>query len=280
MLLIGQGALTLMTGNEKHLNAEQDLEKALNQSRKILGGVVPRLLTQKPLIAANSISHGLTGQTVFLEPDDLRFYLSIGAQYMEEFRPIGVSEIQLAQLIIDTQWRLNRAGALSTTVHTSTVILEAEALHAANPHVGAGIIHAHAEALAVRRQCEGPNTLEKLGRHETRLWRALRQMRKDFREMCDLRPQAERDAWTAEASEACQWYNTLSTVLENLIEARKELQENCVTVEESADSLLCKKPVQPESPQPPNAPEATSAAPKHTPRIETDGNPSPLRAAA
>jgi hypothetical protein len=242
MLLIGQGAL---------------------------GGVVPRLLTQKPLIAANSISHGLTGQTVFLEPDDLRFYLSIGAQYMEEFRPIGVSEIQLAQLIIDTQWRLNRAGALSTTVHTPPT-----------RNVGAGIIHAHAEALAVRRQCEGPNTLEKLGRHETRLWRALRQMRKDFREMCDLRPQAERDAWTAEASEACQWYNTLSTVLENLIEARKELQENCVTVEESADSLLCKKPVQPADAVP-QKPVETPSEPGETQSLnETEPTRSPLRAAA
>jgi hypothetical protein len=273
-----------MTNTEKHLNAEQNLEKALNQSRKILGAVVPRLLTLKPQVAANSISHGLTGQTVFLEPDDLRFYLSIGTQYMEEFRPIGVSEIQLAQLIIDTQWRLNRAVALSTAVHTSTVILEAEALHAANPEIGPQLLHAHAEAFAVRRQCEGPNTFEKLGRHETRLWRALRQMRKDFQEMCDLRPKEERAAWTAESSEACQWYNTLSAVLEDLAAARKELKEKTVIVSESTDSLLCKKPIPPTSPEPPEplktAPEAQCEASENVPPTGTEPIPSPLRAAA
>jgi hypothetical protein len=269
-----------MTDQEKFLNAEQNLERALKQSQTILGVVVPRLLTEKPQIAANSISHGLTGQTVFLEPEDLRFYISIGAQYMQEFRPIGISEIQLAQLIIDTQWRLNRAVALSTTAHTSAVILEADALHAARPDESAQVLHAHAQAFAVRRQCEGANTLEKLGRHESRLWRALRQMRKDLREMCDLRPKAERDQWTAEASEACQWYNTLSVVLEALVEARKELKSKCVTATESTDSLLCKKPVEPAVPQPPKAPEVPSEAPENAPFIETDTNPSPLRAAA
>jgi hypothetical protein len=269
-----------MTTNEKHLNAEQDLQKALAQSQKILGAVVPRLLTQKPQVAANSISHGLTGQTVFLEPDDLRFYLNIGAQYMEEFRPIGVGEIQLAQLIIDTQWRLNRAGALSTMVHTSTVILEAEALHAANPQVSAQTIHAHAQAFAVRRQCEGPNTLEKLGRHETRLWRALRQMRKDFREMCDLRPKEEREAWTAEASEACQWYTTLSALAESLVAAREEVKQSTVTVSESTDSLLCKNPVQPASPVPPEALKIPSELSVSTPLTENGAILSPLRAAA
>jgi hypothetical protein len=269
-----------MTQNEKHLNAEQDLEKALNQSQKILGKVVPRLLTQKPQIAANSISHGLTGQTVFLEPDDLRFYLNIGAQYMEELRPIGVGEIQLAQLIIDTQWRLNRAVALSTAVHTSTVILEAEALHAADPEIGPQLLQVHAEAFAFRRQCEGPNTFEKLGRHETRLWRALRQMRKDFQEMCHLRPQSERDQWTSEASEACQWYNTLSAVLENLIEARKELEAKCVTVTESADSLLCKNPVPPSDPVPQKPAETPSEPGEKQSINETEPTRSPLRAAA
>ncbi len=68
---------------------------------------------------------------------------------MEELRAVGISEIQLAQLIIDTQWLLSRAGALSTLVHTSAVILEAEALEAARPQVDAETIHAHAEAFAV-----------------------------------------------------------------------------------------------------------------------------------
>jgi hypothetical protein len=240
---------------DKAKSTEQILQKALIQAQKILGMAIPRLLTGKPQVAANSLTHGLTGQSVFLQPEELRHYLRLGGLYMAEFKPIGVSQIQCAQRIIDAEWRLNRAGALQEIVHTSTVILESQALQAANPQISPDTVQIHAQAFAARRQCEGPNTLEKLGRHETRLRRAVRELRVDFKALTDRgRTYEQFKAWTVKGSEACQWYNTLSALAESLVEARRELVEksveeitpvdangDTVTDLESTDSLLCKK---------------------------------------
>jgi hypothetical protein len=237
-----------MANNDKTQNAEQILQKALLRAQKILGAAVPRLLTEKPQVAANSPTRGLTGQSVFLQPEELRHYLRLGGLYMAEFKPLGVSQIQLTQRIIDAEWRLNRAGALQEIVHTSTVILESQALQAANPQISQQTVEIHAQAFAARRQCEGPNTLQKLGRHETRLRRAVRELRVDYTKMREAHLIPHRnEVWAEQSSEACQWYHTLSALAESLIEAREELRDNSVeeittvTDPESTDRLLCRK---------------------------------------
>ena len=215
--------------------AEHDLQEALKQSKATLGAATPRLLTTKPLIAANSLTHGLTGQTVFLFPEQLRNYLHIGLQYMQEFEPVSTSQVQLVQRIIDTEWRLNTAIALSSASQTSAMIDEMEARYTADPTgaepgLESGLVYAQAMAGSLRRQCEGPNTLEKLGRHETRLFRELRVMRIDYRTTPGSLD--ARNNFKPEECDACMWYQKLFDLTTRLIEARQELTKKCVVEDE------------------------------------------------
>ena len=214
--------------------AENDLQEALNRSKAVLGAQVPRLLTTKPLIAANSLTHGLTGQTVFLFPEQLRNYLNLGLQYMEEFRPCSTSQAQLVQRIIDTEWRLNTAISLSVASQTSAMFDELEACAAADPTGAApgpesGLAYSRALAGSLRRQCEGPNTLEKLGRHETRLFRELRIMRKDYQTTPGGTPHTRSEEnWRPEEYAAPRWYRKLLDLTDRLFEAREEMAKKCV----------------------------------------------------
>jgi hypothetical protein len=210
--------------------AEQDLEAALSNGSKILGAAVPRLITEKPQVFRNALKNGVTGKTVFLRPEDLRSYLINGSQTIDDMQPISFCETQLVQQIIDTNWRYNTVIALSSQVHECHVILESQALCEVNPDAHEETIEAHAQARAIQKQCEGSNTLEKLGRQETRLRRAIRELRRDYYEMVDRKPRkAQREEWDPGTSRAFRWYQELAAITTNLLNARSHLDE-CVEV--------------------------------------------------
>jgi hypothetical protein len=186
-------------------------------------------------VESHAVRHGLTGQSAFLPVLQLRDYLIIGAEFIEEMRPIGVGEMQLAQDIIDTNWRLNAAMSYQTIVNHSHVVLESQALYAAHPEVvprldqaGSDDLLMHAQAIAIQKQCEGSNTLDKLSRYETPPLRALREMRKDYYALCDRRPEPERDAWEGPRRRHYTWYRSLANLVGDLIVAREELAEKSV----------------------------------------------------
>jgi len=219
----------------KTQEAEKKIQAALAEARELLGAATPRLINEKPQVESHAIRHGLTGQSAFLPVIQLRDYLIIGAEFIEEMRPIGVGEMQLAQQIIDTNWRLNAAMSYQTIVNHSHVVLESQALYAAHPEIeprldlaGSDELLMHAQAIAIQKQCEGSNTLDKLSRYETRLRRALREMRKDYYALCDRRPKPEREAWEGPGCRHYTWYRTLANLVGDLIVAREELAEKSV----------------------------------------------------
>jgi hypothetical protein len=113
--------------------------------------------------------------------------------------------------------------------------VESQALYAAHPEIeprldlaGSDELLMHAQAMAIQKQCEGSNTLEKLSRYETRLRRALREMRKDYYALCDRRPKPEREAWDGAGCRHYTWYRCLANLVGDLIEAREELAKKSV----------------------------------------------------
>ena len=278
--------------NERAEKAERLLEAALLEYKKTLNPNAPRLLTGRPQVAVNSLTHGLSGQSVFLTPTELLAYLNMGRDLIDDLAPVTAAEIIHAQRIVDTEWRLNVVGNLSTICHTSAVLFESDALYAANPHladlppdsVSAQILHAHAQAGAVRRQCEGPNIMDKLGRQETRLFRSLRAMRQDYAQMQskmqsklpNKQPSPaspERPTWNPEESKCYQWYRNLAELATALIAARAEVAEKTVITpapSETSDTenLLCKNVLQIVRPLSPETRETLTQA--HAASILTD----------
>jgi hypothetical protein len=218
---------------EKITQSEKALGDALHKSKATLGSCAPRLLTEKPQAAANCLRHGLTGETVFLTPFQMRDYLAIGQGFILEYKPITQSQIFLVQRIIDAEWRLSHAASLATICQTSALILESQAIYEANPHllvvtegsVLADHVLAHSNAGAIRRLCEGPNVFEKLDRHETRLWRLLLSMRAEYERLYARIPLKVRQAWKKEICPSYNWYKNLYDLSNELMDARNELAD-------------------------------------------------------
>src|ERR1700722_9060572 len=92
----------------------------------------PRTAAGKQRSSLNAWRHGLTGQTVILPTEDHSAYERHSQSFLDEYHPQGATETQLAQSLIDTSWRLNRAAALETNLF-SLGIAEMENPIRANP---------------------------------------------------------------------------------------------------------------------------------------------------
>ena len=238
-----------MSTRKKIEKPEQERQTALSDPSHRPGAALPRLLTIKPQSYSNALRHGLTGQSVYLTPSELRDYVSTGAMFINELRPITISQMHLAQRIFDTEWRLNTAVALSTLVHNANVDLELQAMYQADPSLACAKpcsvevdnTRAKAQVGALRRQCEGPNTLDKLGRHEIRLERSLRSLRQEYRDSYRRTRYELKQAWDPEKNYCYTWYRDLKDLADQLLEARKELLEK--TVEEIVPQSLTGLPL-------------------------------------
>ena len=76
----------------------------------------PRTESGKTAAKLNAFKHGLTAGTVVLPTEDMEAYQQFSAAIRASFEPVGALEDQLAQLIADTHWRLNRVPTLETNI--------------------------------------------------------------------------------------------------------------------------------------------------------------------
>ena len=76
----------------------------------------PRTESGKTAAKLNAFKHGLTAGTVVLPTEDMEAYQQFSAAIRASFEPVGALEDQLAQLIADTHWRLNRIITLETNI--------------------------------------------------------------------------------------------------------------------------------------------------------------------
>ena len=73
----------------------------------------------KAASAANSLKHGLTARTVVLLGEDEAAYVKLRDGFFSHWKPANPEEEGLVQLLVDTQWRLNRIPALEAACFTS-----------------------------------------------------------------------------------------------------------------------------------------------------------------
>jgi len=64
----------------------------------------------------NAVRHGLTAKTPVLPGEDPQAYKEFCRKLVEDLRPKGAFEQQLAQSLADMQWRLNTCGPLAQEV--------------------------------------------------------------------------------------------------------------------------------------------------------------------
>ena len=125
----------------------------------------PRSAAGKQKIAVNALRHGLTGRTVLLPSDDLDLYRSHVKSLTASLKPEGPEEIQLASLIADDYWRLQRLKSVEDGIF-ALQYAENESL-SDHPQANAALHQA-------RAFLEHAARLERLALYEQRIHRAIR----------------------------------------------------------------------------------------------------------
>jgi hypothetical protein len=79
----------------------------------------PKTAEGKQRSAMNAFKHGLTGQSLVLQPNEMEACNRLTASMLSDLKPKTEPERQLAQKIIDGNFRLNRLAAVETTCSIS-----------------------------------------------------------------------------------------------------------------------------------------------------------------
>ncbi len=242
------------------MKAIQQLEAEIEQIRAtapaLLGNSGPKTVPGKQRVALNGVTHGLTGQNVFLEAGEYPAYMNLGAQYIAELRPVGVRETQLAQKIIDNNWRLNTIAAVENNLFNSTLVACLKASDRDGDPSDDKTATMVAKANAWKTDCEGPNAFDKLGRYEARLQRAQYKLTEEIERFQSLRLKKGPDTFDLATCTAHAWYDKMYTLHTELAAARLVEAEALAEIQLPADAapvsdsestvstveLLCKKP--------------------------------------
>lgn len=65
----------------------------------------------------SSVKSALTGQTVLLPNEDVQEYATFLANFQRDFKPVGLLESELVQIIVDCFWRQRRIQALEFALY-------------------------------------------------------------------------------------------------------------------------------------------------------------------
>ena len=141
----------------------------------------PRTPEGKERSARNAVRHGLTSAAAFLPNEDPQAYQDFCRKLIDDLRPKGALEEQLARALADTQWRLNRCRSIEQ------VILAAEPDRDREPSQYA------------RFQRDQVEALNKFSMYEQRLTRNFQTTLKQFRELQAQRHEREEQQMSAAA---------------------------------------------------------------------------------
>ena len=153
-------------------------------------------------LALSGFDHAVTGQKLMYQASEIRAYMRLGADYMEELRPVGIRETQMAQRIIDLNWRLNRLAAIENNILTFNCLGKAVEQSTGDPNTEGMVAQAH----VWQTDTAYARTFEAISRYESRLTRMLIQLTKEFERLQDRRLAKAADTFVLADCAAWRWY--------------------------------------------------------------------------
>jgi hypothetical protein len=122
----------------------------------------------------NALRHGLTGQTVVMPWEDRQEYDKFCQSFLEDLKPVGFEQTQLAQTVADCQWRLNRASAYESAIFFYEGYLAYQGLHEEEVEI---------EMSKARVAVTVEKHLLNIALYESRIQRKMMNARKALREL-------------------------------------------------------------------------------------------------
>ena len=125
----------------------------------------PKTAEGKQRSAMNAFKHGLTGQSLMLQPNEMEAYNRLTSAMLSDLKPRTEPERQLAQKIIDGHFRLNRlAGVENNMFNFGLIQHTTDTDHDDRVEV---------MVAQIRSWIEQTHAFDVLGRYESRLSRQL-----------------------------------------------------------------------------------------------------------
>jgi hypothetical protein len=144
----------------------------------------PRSAPGKQRSRMNAVKHNLSGQSLILLEAEAEAYNRMGTAMLIDLKPKSEPERQIAQKIIDTNFRLNRLTAIENNMFSFGLMKnETGADHDDRIEV---------MAAQTRAWIERANSFDVLGRYETRLSRQLIKYQQEFERLQAVRKEQER----------------------------------------------------------------------------------------
>jgi hypothetical protein len=111
----------------------------------------PRTAEGKARSSRNALKHGLTSQTIILSAQDAPRYAAMCDRFKADWKPVGDRELELTQMLVDTQWRLNRVPRLEAALYAAAR-LEFPDLHAdQDPELQDALLEIHTQQVYERQ---------------------------------------------------------------------------------------------------------------------------------
>jgi hypothetical protein len=144
----------------------------------------PRSTTGKQRSRMNAVKHNLSGQHLILLATETEAYNRMATSMLVDLKPKSEPERQIAQKIIDTNFRLNRLTAIENNMFSFGITANETDL----PHED----DIEVMAAQVRAWVERANSFDVLGRYESRLSRQLLKYQEEFERLQAARKEQER----------------------------------------------------------------------------------------
>jgi hypothetical protein len=77
----------------------------------------PKTEEGKQRSSLNALRHGLTGQVSLMTDDDRAAHDAFSKSIIDDLKPVGAMELQLAQRIATDSWRINRLAAFEDNIY-------------------------------------------------------------------------------------------------------------------------------------------------------------------
>ena len=139
----------------------------------------PKTLPGKQRSRMNAVKHNLSGQHLMLQETELAAYNRMSSSMLNDLNPKTEPERQIAQKVIDINFRLNRLTAIENNIFSFGLVKN----ETGTPHDD----RIEVMAAQTRAWIERSNSFDCLGRYEARLSRQLLKYQEEFERL-----QAER----------------------------------------------------------------------------------------
>ncbi|MGA2714114.1 MAG: hypothetical protein ABSG41_13490 [Bryobacteraceae bacterium] len=153
----------------------------------------PKTTQGKQQSCMNAFKHGLTGQKLILQPDELEAYDRLTNSLLAETKPKTALEHQIAQKLIDSHFRLNRLAGIENNIFNFALLAN---ITGTDDDERLEIMQAQTRAWT-----DSSSSFDLLGRYEARLSRQALRYSLELERLQAVRINKERLAIPTEPTE-------------------------------------------------------------------------------